>query len=94
MPIRTSIVTGKKKEQSEFLRFTVQDGVLVFDEKVKNEGRGGYVENNEKLIKRLPKLSRKIRYMLKVREVEIKEGVFFGEKNAPPYVQRGIGSPS
>ncbi len=72
MPIRTSIVTGQKKEQSEFLRFTIQGGLLVFDGDVKNKGRGGYVEKDEKLIQKLPKLKGKIKYRLRVKSVKFK----------------------
>lgn len=66
MPIRTSLVTGKKYEQTELLRFTLQNDEIVFDEKIKNPGRGGYVENDPELIEKLksPKLKGKVRHFL------------------------------
>ena len=36
MPIRTSVITGKKGEQSDFWRFTIQDSKLVFDIDIKH----------------------------------------------------------
>ncbi len=75
MPIRTSIVTGKKAEQGEFYRFTVQDGVLVFDNIQKNKGRGGYVEKDPLMIKKIKKMRGKIRYLLKVDTVDIPDEI-------------------
>ncbi|MDH3324265.1 MAG: DUF448 domain-containing protein [Candidatus Peregrinibacteria bacterium] len=68
MPIRTSVVTGKKYEQSELLRFTMQKGKIVFDKGKKAPGRGGYVENDSKLVEvvKSGKLDGKIRYFLRV----------------------------
>ena len=67
MLIRTSIVTGRKYEQSELLRFTLKDGQVVFDQGKKAPGRGGYVENDSKLIEvvKSGKLDKKIAYLLR-----------------------------
>ncbi len=70
MPIRTSIVTGKKYEDSVLQRFTVQAGVVVFDKDVKNEGRGGYVEKDPEKMARLKKLKGKIKYWLKAPDIK------------------------
>jgi len=59
MPIRTCLVTGQKKEQKDLLRFTLQEGEVVFDEgKKKNAGRGGYVFPNEENKERLKKIKK------------------------------------
>ena len=74
MNLRTCIVTNKKYTSRALLRFTVQDGVLLFDEYIstknkflKNIGRGGYVFRDEKLIMKLPKMKGKINYKLKIK---------------------------
>ncbi|MCF7906133.1 DUF448 domain-containing protein [Candidatus Gracilibacteria bacterium] len=71
-PIRTCLVTGEKKEQKEFLRFTMQKGVIVFDEKKKNPGRGGYVVNDSEVIEKLKskKLYGKVCHFLKGKRIE------------------------
>jgi predicted RNA-binding protein YlxR (DUF448 family) len=82
---RTCLVTGKTEDPSRLLRFTISDGALLFDDpsynpgsrtrvgaKVKkNPGRGGYVLNDPKIIKKLPHIKGKIQYYLKVKNVEI-----------------------
>lgn len=68
MPIRTSIITGKKCDANEFWRLTIQNGFLVFDEKIKNSGRGTYIEKDLGFIKKLPKLKGKIEYLLKKKD--------------------------
>ncbi len=67
MPTRTSLITGKKYEQNELLRFTLQNGEILFDEKIKNPGRGGYVENTPNLIEKIksPKLKGKVQHFLR-----------------------------
>ncbi len=72
MPIRTSIITGKKDEQKNFWRFTCQDGVLVQDGKTPNPGRGIYTEKDPELCKKLPKLRGKIAYKLGVKKIAVK----------------------
>jgi predicted RNA-binding protein YlxR (DUF448 family) len=73
MPIRTSIVSGKKDNQTSFWRLTIQDQKLVFDGKKKNSGRGIYLEKNINLIKKLLKLKGKISYILKEKDFNINE---------------------
>ena len=75
MPIRTCLVTGEKKEQKEFLRFTVQEGKIVFDGKKKYSGRGGYVVNKPDVIEKLTskKMMGKICHFLKVKRIEGRE---------------------
>ncbi len=65
MPIRTCLVTGKKGEQSSFFRFTVQKGVLIFDDRIPSPGRGGYVEKTVDSLKKLKKLEKKVSHFLK-----------------------------
>ena len=71
MPIRTCLVTKSKAHQSDLLRFTIQDRVLVFDQDKKTQKRGGYVIPQPEAIRKLSKLSSKIAYFLKEPQVEI-----------------------
>ena len=68
---RTCLVTKAKAPATALLRFTVQNGVLVFDENSKNPGRGGYVIKEISALEKLPKLSGKIAYFLKVKSVKV-----------------------
>ena len=73
-PMRTCLVTGDKKSKSELIRFVIQDGVLVWDEKGSLPGRGGYVCNDAATIEKLkntPKLKGKISHFMKVGKFEI-----------------------
>ena len=66
MPIRTCIITRQKAEQGSLLRFTIQKGKIVFDEDGKrNPGRGGYIVPTDENIAKLPKLRKKIEYLLR-----------------------------
>lgn len=71
MLFRTCLVTKKKLSKQQLYRFTIQNGELIFDQKKINIGRGGYVEKNEKSIKKLIKLSQKIQYYLKTSCIKI-----------------------
>ena len=66
MPIRTCLVTGKKGEPSQFFRFTIIDGELIFDVDAKNLGRGGYVIKEVQALDRLPHLIKKVVHFMKV----------------------------
>ena len=70
---RTCLVTKTKAHPSAFLRFTIQNGQLVFDGEVKAAGRGGYVIKDVSALEKLPKLAGKVAYFLKVKKVEITE---------------------
>ena len=70
-PIRTCLVTGQKHEKKDLLRFVINEGVLVFDQKQKLPGRGGYVLATEKNLEKLKKLGGKICHFLKVKRVEM-----------------------
>ncbi len=79
---RTCIVTKKKAEQRNLLRFFADEGFLRFDDPKSNkkgEGRGGYVVRDAESIKKLPKLVGKVSFLLKkkvkIEESEIKRGV-------------------
>ncbi len=65
IPIRTCLVTGQKAEQSAFFRFTVRDGMLVFDDQKKYSGRGGYVIKDEKALEKLSHLEKKLTHFLR-----------------------------
>ncbi len=73
--IRTCLVTGKKDSPENFFRFTIQKGFLIFDEKKKNSGRGGYVSKEKKSLLKLLKLSKKISHFLKNSKCEIQEKI-------------------
>lgn len=62
---RTCIVTKNKAEKSVLFRFTAQEGVLVFDGKKAAPGRGAYVMKDEQAIRKLPKLEKKIAWVLR-----------------------------
>ncbi|NCP67634.1 YlxR family protein [bacterium] len=68
---RTCLVTKTKAHPSALLRFTVQNGQLVFDETFKASGRGGYVLKDKVALEKLPKLAGKIAYFLKKKKVEV-----------------------
>jgi predicted RNA-binding protein YlxR (DUF448 family) len=68
---RTCLVTKTKAHPDALLRFTVQNGGLVFDRDHKAEGRGGYVIKDKAALAKLPKLAGKIAYFLKVKKVEV-----------------------
>ena len=70
---RTCLVTKTKASPAKLLRFTVVEGQLVFDEKHKAPGRGGYVLKSAEAIAKLPKLAGKIAYFLKAKKVEVNE---------------------
>jgi len=81
MPIRTCLVTGQALEQDQLLRFTVQDGAIVFDpnayftsnspeESVMigstvGQGRSGYVIKDQKALKKIPHMKGKINHFMK-----------------------------
>lgn len=68
---RTCLVTKTKAHPGAFLRFTVQNGQLVFDTIKKAPGRGGYIVKDIKALEKLPRLSGKIAYFLKVKKAEV-----------------------
>lgn len=70
---RTCLVTKTIADPKDLLRFTIVDGQLVFDStpSKKGVGRGGYVIAEAEAIEKLPKLSGKIAYFLKVKRVEV-----------------------
>ncbi len=71
---RTCLVSNQVTATERLLRFTVQEGQLVFDRDQKNSGRGGYIKKDPDLIKKLPKLSGKINYKLGLKgKLEISE---------------------
>lgn len=65
MNLRTCLATNKTLPVTELQRFTIQDGVLLFDRMYKNSGRGGYLIRDVKVLDRLNKLKGKINYKLK-----------------------------
>ena len=74
MPIRTSLVSGKKGEATDFLRFTARGGRLIFDPPGrKNPGRGGYVERSSAMIEKLSskKILGKVAHFLRVKKISI-----------------------
>lgn len=72
-PMRTCLVTGKKLPKKQLLRFVVQEGSIVFDEKALLSGRGGYVQNIPEIIEKLnsPKVKKKIAYFMKGKNREV-----------------------
>ncbi len=75
MPIRTCLISNKKVEKSAFLRFTIQNGTLKFDDRPPAPGRGGYIfptiKNLEKL--KSQKTKGKLIHFLKVKKLRIDE---------------------
>lgn len=82
MSVRTCLVTGKKENPKNLFRFTVQNGVLIFDKsfRKKHPGKGGYVIKSEQALEKLKFLSKKVAYFLKEERVLIEEKVIEEQK--------------
>lgn len=78
--LRTCLITNTKSDPSDFFRFTIQDGKLVFDTHKKNPGRGGYVKKNTEALEKLAKIPGKIMHFLKSKKCEISDTVIAEQK--------------